>query len=571
MTRRRAERIDGRTEFRIASVLTALILVCASLLACRQPQPPTAEVTAMPPRNAEVEPRRGAVIPRIPDGAPHAESVNHVAQVAPVTTVAVALGPAQADPLEMRLNDLARRIQGTDVPAGVFPDRYVLTDGLLEQGRRRADQILEGTLQEHWLAESQVSRLELRLWEDFQMDRTGAAAGSIHPSLRDLQVAAARAVKEYRRRPYRLVANTAATQQIEVRSEDTVETAFRRAVTAVIDEAAVPKSPGIVVYARAKLRPRVDAAFQLRAQERAAAREAVLEVLRRDTSGRVSAEQLKMVEAAFSAAESELQALSRSAKVDVTVEELVSRSPARQRELSDEAQSQELLLLAAAELHQSGIPPDAFDEQSLGGAWLASLGRVQEIKQALETRLERERLLKTAELEGLILARGDPARAAGEALQADLSKPQGVDALLYMDASRVWRQDVIRTLHGELASSVQKNATGAAQQKSLLEETQVVLDRFLQEMWLDAAFEAIKARLARISRLTAANLGNLTEFRSVPKAELEARVRNKLEQCLRTEGWSGPFLDNYFVLNALDIRSQQVAEVVKRVISKEGA
>jgi hypothetical protein len=258
-------------------------------------------------------------------------------------------------------------------------------------------------------------------------------------------------------------------------------------------------------------------------------------------------------------------------KLEDAVEELFLRSQAPPRSPCDwTPEGQDLLLLAAAELHHIGVPAESLDDRDLGTAFLASAGRIKEIKQVLETSLEREMIVKSADLEAGVLVAGKSVRAATDALRAAFADPQGFDSLLPYDAARLWREEVVKEVREELTRNVRRRVTETLREEQLVEETEALLARTLDELWLKAAVEAMKARLARVSKLTAADLGDLTGFSSRSGANLQGQVRGRLEDSLRTGGWSDQCLKNHFISAALNVRSQQLAELVKRISSNEG-
>lgn len=545
-----------------------LTVACAVISACGPAAstiPTGRELSA--PGQSQPERTAGAAMSKTtPDSSPPTVPAQ-TGELRPVSTLAAARHSGADGSLQARLDDLFRRLQQESVPAEVFPARYVRTEGLLEAGQRRADWMLASCLAEYWLGESRVSRLELTLWKGSRAENSGA----IRLDWEEVWQAAENVVREYRRRPYEVVAKAAATATVDVRPEDTVESALGRAVADVIRQTGAPQSAGMVVHARTRLRPKLLAAFQEQTEERTAARQATLEVLKRNADGRLTAEQLKMAEAAFSAGESELQALARTVKLEGSVEELFLRSQAAPRSPCDWTPAgQDLLLLAAAELHHIGVPAESLDDRDLGTAFLASAGRLKEIKQVLETSLEREMIVKLADVEARMLVVGKSVRTATDAQRAAFADPQGFDSLLPYDAARLWREEVVKEVREELTRNVRRRVTGTLQEEQLVEETEAVLAQSLDELWLNAAVEAMKARLTRVSKLTAADLGDLTDFRSPSGANLQVQVRGKLEDSLRRSGWSDQCLKNHFISAALNVRSQQLAELVKRISSNEG-
>lgn len=473
---------------------------------------------------------------------------------------------AGARQFETRLDELQKRIQRPQIPAAALSERYVVLDGLLAAGRRRADTLLVKCVVDYWLAECGLSRLDLALWADLEKENPDSSRGSRRFLLSDAERVAAEVVADLRRGPYDRIEQAVKQQRVEIRPEDTPETALQHAVEQVLQTAGVAPSAEFVLLVRGRLRPAVLKAYESRRAEQNKAREAVLNLLRQAAKDDPTNARLQTAQAAFAALEAERHALATAVRIDETVTRLLADPKAGSQRLCDWSGSeQEHLLLAAALIQEAGGSTAGLCDGDLGWSLITSMGLPSFRRSQLGGCFAREAALVGGETEAGFFAQTEPVLAAEAALRESLTPPAAFRLLAGRDASQQWSQRVAAQLRQGLSRSVRGSS---ATRPSLVEEAANALVGKLDAFWQTVAVEQVRARRVRVALLTIADLGNLEGFHSFTGWPLREKVRNALEDVLRREGWPDECLGNYFVSRALDTRAGQLARVVAQVYEK---
>ena len=473
---------------------------------------------------------------------------------------------AAARQFESRVAELRERIRVPSLPAEVVPKRYLRTDGMSAAGILSADAILEECATDYWLTQAAVSSLDVALWNSVGGERSESLTSNVPMRSIDLQNAAQKAILDLRQRPYRLIAQSASNVSLEVRPDDTRESALRRIVSQTIESTQTVPSVEVVLYARAVFRPLVREAFETQRQDRTDRRKSILDKIRQQRELQLTAEQLKVIEAALVAEDDDDQSFADAARIDAKVDELVPDAKGRIRSPCEwEPAERNRLLLAASLLTTSGTSVQNLTETDLGVCLMAVMNLDSTDRTELAEQLEQGDELLAVQSEARFFVHTNRAlKAEVGQLKSIFAQRGGFEKIADPTAASNWRSALVVKYRGQLVEELRRNHIAG---ESVAADAERAFVHELDSCWHSAAFEEAQARLARVAKLTLANLGDLQRFRSLRAWPLKAAIRFALEQELQKQGWSPQCLKYYFVSRALELRAAQLAKVIDQAFA----
>ena len=404
-------------------------------------------------------------------------------------------------------------------PLNIFPERYLSSERLLNEGRKYADERLAEIIEDYWMDSCRISLLELKLItkhikenkDYFSKDkRLKTSAG----------YDAKQMIQDLRREPYRLIDQLVLKQKTQVKDDEQIERMLKTTSISLIKEAGLNLTAEYLLYTRIKLRPI-------------------------------------------------FYKSSRPDQLGSLMKEISGRTKTRWQYPCDwSSTDRDQLLLASNLLLSSGIALEDINEFNIGYYLIYVSGLSPSQISKLEDHFKKDVLwINVKRKVAKLIKENKEVSRELETLRGALEKPGNFDGNIEQDEAKKWVTVLSKCINKDLNQMVKDSKNVSSRQAELMmEEAKAVLPRILEPMWIKIIEEQIKLRQTRIVKLNAADLGDLREFKAFSGWPLREKVRLVLEKALKREGWKSSCIDNYFISRSLDDRSEQLTHVIKRVI-----